>query len=282
MQPVFREAPPAPGLRGWVSRYQIIQLDFRATAAPPAKAYWPRPASALAFYPRDPEVVIRPGTGLTTAKPRAVLIGQPTAMEYRCGGRDFFVFQIEFRPGALYRLTGGLRSTELTDGFVDAEAVFPAEIRRANEALMAASGPDAMIRIANSLLTRLVAGAERRQGIPAHGADWAAGQLGGGPVNSLSRLADRAGLSVRQLHRSFLERVGVEPSVFGRIARFDRVLRARNLHPDWDWLSLALDAGYHDHRHMARDFHAFTGMGPGAFHLRELAAPERTFGLVET
>lgn len=282
MQPVFREAPPAPGLRDWVSRYQIIQLDFRAIAAPPAKAYWPRPASALAFYPRDPEVVIRPGTGLSAVKPRAVLIGQPTAMEYRCGGRDFFVFQIEFRPGALYRLTGGLRSTELTDGFVDAEAVFPREVRWANEALMAASNPDAMIEIANVMLMGLVTGAEGRRGVSPSGADWAAGQLCAGAAGPLSRLADLAGLSARQLHRGFLERVGVEPSVFGRIARFDRLLRARNLHSDWDWLSLALDAGYHDHRHMARDFHAFTGLSPSAFYLREMTAPERKFGLVET
>jgi len=281
LQPVFRETAPCPGLRGWVSRYQIIHLDFRAIEAPPAKAYWPRPASALAFYPRDPEVVSRAGTGAET-KPRAVLIGQPTAMEHRCGGRDFFVFQVEFRPGALYRLTGGLRSTQLTDAFVDAEAVFGREASQAASALSDAEDADVMIGIVDAFLTRLVARTQARRGVGEHGADWAAERLCLNGVGSLSRLADRAGLSSRQLHRSFLDRIGVEPSVFGRIARFDRLLRARNAYPDWDWLSLALHEGYHDHRHMARDFQSFTGLSPGAFYLQELAAPERHFGHLET
>ncbi|WP_298163033.1 helix-turn-helix domain-containing protein [Brevundimonas sp.] len=281
MKPVFRDALPAPALRGWVSRYQIIQLDFRSVAAAPAKAYWPRPACALAFYPRDPEIVSRPSAGLSVTKPRAVLIGQATAMEYRCGGRDFCVFQVEFRPGALFRLTGGLRSVELTDGFVDAEVVLGRDVASAASALSAVDTADAMVPIVDELMSRLVARAEQRRRIDGHAADWAAHQLGVGATGSLSRLADRAGLSTRQLHRSFLDRIGVEPSVFGRIARFDRLLRARNTHHDWDWLSLALDAGYHDHRHMARDFQAFTGLSPSAFYRQELEAPERHFGHLE-
>lgn len=282
MQAIFRNALPSTALRGWVSRYQIIQLDFRSAHAPPAKAYWPRPASALAFYPRDPETVVRAEDGVIRSKPRSVLIGQATGLEYRSGGRDFFVFQAEFHPGALFRLTGGLRSTELTGRFEDAEAVFPREIIEANRQLAQASDVDAMIVIVDRLLLGLVEKAAPRHRMKPSGADWAARRLCGGKVTSLSDLAERAGMSPRQLHRSFMERMGVEPSVFGRIGRFDRLLRARNLHRDWDWLSLALDAGYYDHRHMARDFRSFTGMSPGRFDALELAAPERQFGHVET
>jgi AraC-like DNA-binding protein len=282
MQPIFRTAAPNPALRSWVRHYQIIGLNFRGLGAPPAKAYWPRPASALAFYPRDPETVSRPDRANALAKPRSVLIGQTTGLEYRCGGEDFFVFQVEFLPGALYRLTGGLRSTELTDDFVDAEAVFPRDLPEANRALADAVDIDAMIAIVDTLLLRFVDRAKGRRGLSETASDWAARRLCNGPAPSLSRLADQAGLSTRQMHRAFLDRVGVEPSLFGRIGRFDRLLRARNLHRDWDWLSLALDAGYYDHRHMARDFQAFTGMSPGAFYARELAAPERQFGHAET
>lgn len=282
MQPVFRTASPSPALRGWVSRYQIIHLDFRSVGAPPPKAYWPRPASALAFYPRDPETVSRAGNDLVRTKPRSAIIGQATHLEHRCGGQDFFVFQAEFHPGALYCLTGGLKSTDLTGDFEDAEAVFPRRVAEANRALAEAEDVETMIAVVDALLIGLVNIATARPRMDTNACDWAARRLCEEPIGSLSALADRAGLSTRQLHRSFLDRIGVEPSMLGRISRFDRLLRTRNLNRDWDWLSLALDAGYYDHRHMARDFHQFTGMSPSGFHALEMAAPERQFGHSET
>jgi len=282
VQPVFRTASPSPALRGWVSRYQIIHLDFRSAGAPPPKAYWPRPASAMAFYPRDPEVVTRADNGPVRTKPRSVIIGQATQLEHRRGGQDFFVFQAEFHPGALYRLTGGLKSTDLADDFEDAEAVFPRRVAQANRALAEAEDVETMIAVVDALLIDLVTIAAARPRMDSNACDWAARQLCGKPIASLSDLAGRAGLSTRQLHRGFLNRIGVEPSMLGRVSRFDRLLRARNLNRDWDWLSLALDAGYYDHRHMARDFQLFTGMSPSGFHALEMAAPERQFGHAET
>ena len=65
---------------------------------------------------------------------------------------------------------------------------------------------------------------------------------------------------------------------FGRVARFDRLVRLANLAPQARWLDLALDAGYHDHQHLARDFRVFTRMSPYEFRQLELQVPERRFG----
>jgi AraC-like DNA-binding protein len=277
MTPVFQFLPPTPALRGWVRQHQVIRLRFDAGTPVPVKPYWPRPAAALAFYLRDAEqVATAPGTP-AQRKPRAALIGQPTVATLRQGGLDFSVYQIEFEPGALYRLTG-LPLDELTDAWVDAEQVFPPSFRALVDRLAQHDDPAALIALAEAWLLPQTLAPRRA----AAAADRIAGLLladAGGA--GLEALALTHGLDVRQLRRQFAARTGVNPRLFGRVARFDRLVRLANLSPQARWLDLALDAGYHDHQHLARDFREFTGMAPSAFRALELQAPERRFGFRE-
>jgi hypothetical protein len=103
MARVFLFRAPSPALRDVIACHQIIRLRFSPDQPVPSKPYWPRPAIALAFYPRDAERVLGIGDGAASRKPRAALIGQPTILTQRQGGDDFGVYQIEFCPGALYR-----------------------------------------------------------------------------------------------------------------------------------------------------------------------------------
>lgn len=276
MLPVFHFAPPSPPLRGWVRQHQVIRLRFGAGLAVPVKPYWPRPAAALAFYLRDAEHVAAAPGAPQRRKPRAVIIGQPTVATLRQGGLDFSVYQIEFEPGALYRLTG-LPMDSLTDEWVDAEQVFPASFRALVDRLAQHDEATELIAQAEAwLLPQLLA--PRR---PVAAADRVAQWLLNGDASGLDRLALSHGLDVRQLRRQFAARTGVSPRLFGRIARFDRLVRLANLAPQARWLDLALDAGYHDHQHLARDFREFTGLSPSAFRQLEMQAPERLFGFRE-
>lgn len=277
MTPVFQFLPPTPALRGWVRQHQVIRLRFDAGTPVPVKPYWPRPAAALAFYLRDAEQVAAAPGAPAQRKPRAALIGQPTVATLRQGGLDFSVYQIEFEPGALYRLTG-LPLDELTDAWVDAEQVFPPGFRALVDRLAQHDDPATLIALAEAWLLpqtlaprRAAAAADRIARLLL--AD--AGSAG------LEALALTHGLDVRQLRRQFAARTGVNPRLFGRVARFDRLVRLANLSPQARWLDLALDAGYHDHQHLARDFREFTGMAPSAFRALELQAPERRFGFQE-
>jgi AraC-like DNA-binding protein len=276
MPPVFHFAPPSPALRGWVRQHQVIRLRFAGGLAVPVKPYWPRPAAALAFYLRDPEqVTLLPGA-LQRTKPRAVVIGQPTVATLRQGGLDFSVYQIEFEPGALYRLTG-LPLDTLTDDWVDAEALFPPSFRQLVDRLAQHEEPEQLIAHAEAWLMPLVLAPRRRLAA----ADGVAQQLLQADGPGLDALALAHGLDVRQLRRQFAARTGVSPKLFGRVARFDRLVRQANLAPQARWLDLALDAGYHDHQHLARDFREFTRMSPSEFRQLELQAPERQFGFQE-
>lgn len=275
MTPLFRTLPPGPALRGWVRHHQIIRFRFSGTNGAPIKPYWPRPAGALAFYPRAPETLVDARGAELVVKPRVSLIGQPTVLTYRQGGADFCVYQIEFEPGALHRLMGGSLAS-LTDEALDAEAVFP-DLTKVADRIAGARTGEVMIAVAESWLAGKIDACRHA----ADATDWAARRLITGEARSLDRLAQRAGLTPRSFHRAFRERMGVSPKLFARIARLDRTIRARNSAPDNDWLSLAIDAGYYDHQHMARDFRDLCLSSPTAFYAVEQSAPERMFDLAE-
>lgn len=274
---IFETRRASPALRGFVRQHQLIRLHFASGSTVPVKPYWPRPAPALAFYLRAPEVVSAPGHP-AVKKPRAVFIGQPSIVTWRQGGHDFAVYQIELQPGALHRLTG-LSMQELMDGWVDAEAVLPVSFRALIRQLedLADSDADSLIAAAESWLWSYWSHGARDD----HAADLGARWLIANPGLSIDRLADRLALSARQMRRSFVERVGGSPKLLARVARFDTLVRIKNRAPGQDWLTAALAAGYYDHQHLRRDFHQFTSASPTEFMALEQTAPERSFGLRE-
>jgi AraC-like DNA-binding protein len=74
-------------------------------------------------------------------------------------------------------------------------------------------------------------------------------------------VASRVELGERQLERLFLERVGVSPKRFARIARLQRVLP---LLDSTDLATIALRGGFSDSSHVVREVRALCGVTPGA------------------
>jgi AraC-like DNA-binding protein len=280
MEGIYDYRPPSPVLRDYVRMLQIVGCSFPASMAVlPVKAYWPRAENSLAFYPKDPEKLEYGFDGNQLNKPQSTLNGQYSIVTNRHVGRDFMVFQVQFQPGALFRLTG-IPSHELTNSFIDAEAVFSAEISRVNERLSYCRHYTEMIGVIETFLLYLIGRARYR--------DWR-------PIDRISRfllqhpntasldwLADQACLSQRQFYRQFVAREGVSPKLYERIARFENAMKRKNAQPAKDWLSVALDLGYYDYQHLVRDFKEFTSLTPNGFLLAEAQGPERAFGMRET
>jgi hypothetical protein len=57
---------------------------------------------------------------------------------------------------------------------------------------------------------------------------------------SIDWLANQSCLSVRQFIRKFEERIGISAKTLARITRFDKAYRMKNLHPEYDWLFIAV------------------------------------------
>jgi AraC-like DNA-binding protein len=118
--------------------------------------------------------------------------------------------------------------------------------------------------------TRLVEGLrelddERQQ---ARLEDFVEGAIAGGPgcdaaiSSAIRQLTNNEavaveGLSMRQLQRRFLHRVGASMREYQSILRFRRVFDAIETEPDWARSALA--AGYFDQAQMARDFRRYLG-----------------------
>ncbi len=78
-------------------------------------------------------------------------------------------------------------------------------------------------------------------------------------------------LSERQLRRRFLRDVGVGPAAFARVVRLHRLLGLAPRSPAGTTLArLAVDAGYSDESHLARDTRELAGVTPTVL-LREHA-----------
>lgn len=277
---IFDYRLPSPALREYVRLYQIIGCEFPASFQElPVKAYWPRAENCLSFFPRDVEKIEYRFDGKLLASPRSRLYGQHTIATNRHVGRDFMVFQVQFQPGALYRLTG-LPLSELTNACVDAEAIFSTELQRVNERLSYTEHYTDMIPIVENFLLYLMSRARYRYVRPIDKVWHCILQKPNGL--SLDWLADQACLSQRQFYRQFIECGGASPKLYARIARFEKAMKLKNSQPQLDWLSVAVQLGYYDYQHLVRDFKEFTRLTPNKFLLEEAKAPERAFGAVET
>jgi transcriptional regulator GlxA family with amidase domain len=95
-------------------------------------------------------------------------------------------------------------------------------------------------------------------------------------------LAKESCLSMRQFQRLFKERMGVSPKYFTKVVRFENAYRMKNIHPNMDWLTIAVHCGYHDYQHLAKDYQSITSKLPNEFHELELLSPERILGEVDT
>ncbi|QJW89414.1 AraC family transcriptional regulator [Spirosoma taeanense] len=280
---IFDYRPPSPALWEYVRLYQIVGFSFPDTVEVPVKPYWPRAENYLTFHPRNPIVVEHINGSKEIWKPRSLLIGQATGITNRQPLHDFVLFQIVFQPGALFRLTG-IPAHELANTFVDAEAVFAPEINLVNERLSSTDNHLEMISIVEAFLHYQI---RRRSTAYSRHCQQPIDRVSQFLLQSpspfvLDWLADQACLSTRQFYNLFVQRMGISPKLYARIARFDQTVKLKNAQPTKDWLSIALELGYYDYQHLVRDYKEFTKLTPSKFCQRESNAPERTFGKAET
>ena len=274
---LLKDFIPAPDVQEFVQLYRIVHLSFAHGESVPVKAYPPRPEHCLAFYPFDTEIVEYKNSGRIVKNIPVVLYGQFSEVTNRSIGKNFLVVQIIFNPGALFRLTG-IAATALTNEYIDAENIFSSQLQNINEQLFFATTYPAMITIVNNFVRSLI----KKQQKPKLLLDDACTLLlqKNGSL-SIDALAKQACLSTKQLDRKFNERTGVNPKLYAKIIRFDRAFRFKNSHPHLDWLRIAVECNYYDYQHLVKDYKAFTGLSPTAFHEIENNAPERKFGLSE-
>ena len=274
---LLKDFLPSSILREYIKYFGIVHFSFSGKETIPVKAYTPKTGDSIEFFLRDPEYVSYPDDNKKHKRSSAIIVGQHTLVTNRYVGHEFLFLNINFQPGAFYRLTG-IPSYKLTNTYIDAEAVFPKEIRLINEQLKNARSYTEIITLAESFILMLIKQSKK----DSHRIDMAAKILLQSTDHiSMDWVAKESCLSSRQFERKFKERMGIAPALFARLARFDRAFKMKNATPGKDWLSIAIQCGYHDYQHLVRDYKDFTALTPTAFFQTDNQAPERIFGLHE-
>lgn len=195
-------------------------------------------------------------------QPRMLMIGEVRRPVIVTPARRVAILGVRFRPGGM-RPFVPFPVLELTDSIIELESAWGTLVPELEEKLHQAPSMPERIRLLETFL--LGRAGERLQPdmMVASAVDEI--MISGGMAR-IDHLAERLGISGRQLERRFLMTVGITPKVFSRITRFQRTFRVMERRDSTaDWHSIAFRAGYYDQAHFIRDFKEFAGLTPSAY-----------------
>lgn len=257
----YHQTPPPPALAGIVARFSQRRCRD-AQRHVPAFGLPARLDRFIEFYLGEP-VHVALEAQPAQAVPDVVLVAPHT----RPGKRlqmvgDVDTFTIHFEPTGLHRLFG-LPLVGLADHAVQASDALGAPVLQLRDRLARAGDFAARVACASAWLGGRLTAARPQDALDA--------LLGATPDAGLTEAARVAawarqlGWSERHLHRRFVERTGLSPSLHGRLLRFQGLMQAHARAPDAPLTQLALEAGYFDQSHCIRECRVFTGQPPRAF-----------------
>jgi len=174
------------------------------------------------------------------------------------GGID--QINISFFPGAAGSFVG-LSMAELVDEMAAPGDVWPRQFRQALADLAPLSAEQRVARLSQLLLSRL----EPRRALhpQVHEAVRRIRQMRGRV--RVATLAHEVNLSLSQLERAFKDQIGLTPKLLARQTRVAAVAADAMRHGPPAWARLAVNYGYADQAHFARDFRDLTGLTPSEF-----------------
>lgn len=172
--------------------------------------------------------------------------------------QDFFC--IRFKPGGSYpffRIPARL----FADGFFTLEELFDSSYKIIEEKLFHAEDDNKRIEIIEGYLFRKL-----DEQPPDYTFVSNSLRLLGGPVPlQIHGLAERLNTNYKTIERKFSNVVGMMPSHFLKIRRFNKALLTIYSLKYTTLVEAAYDAGYYDQSHFNREFRQLTGRSPGEF-----------------
>jgi AraC-like DNA-binding protein len=159
---------------------------------------------------------------------------------------------VRFRPDAGAAL--GVPARELFDQSVALDALLARPLRSVAARILEAGSPDGALAVLTALLQRIPYSRDPLVETALEALD---DPRGGASVAAVARSLQ---VSERQLSRRFLARVGIAPKRYAGLRRFERATLA--LRSQGSLAAAALDAGYYDQPHLAREIRGFAGMTP--------------------
>lgn len=221
-------------------------------------SYPPTPVHCIIFYLNSPIRAKKLGEITFERKPDCVVVGpQLTSVDIELSN-DHRAVMIGFQPGGLFRFLG-IPMTEMFDDGVDGFYVLDKDIKSLIDELREIEQPELINDKVQGWLFKKMQNA--RELLPF---DWALRRLlNAGNAYSIDDVARDACLSLRQFQRKCNERLGMNPKLYARIARFSKAYSMYEANQKLTWSHICYRCGYFDQMHFIRDFKEFAGITPG-------------------
>ncbi|MCB8966396.1 MAG: AraC family transcriptional regulator [Ardenticatenaceae bacterium] len=193
-----------------------------------------------------------------------ILTGQTTRPTEIASDLDTTGFGIKLRIGAVYALFD-IPAYEITNCVINLEDILGNSASELVERASEASTPLEKTRHVERIFMRLAQRNRKKNFSPELAVLEA---LTNSHFSTLSCLAEQFGYSSRQLQRKLKNFIGLTPTLFKRISRFEKALQL--IQPpvskgNFAWCDIAFRCGYSDQAHFIRDFREFTGYSPTAY-----------------
>jgi AraC-like DNA-binding protein len=256
--PGAQTLPPTAALGAFIHSFEYHPHPCRApgTTVP----LLPGPSVTLAIALRETWEAIELRSGLRRRWPDTVLTGPKTyrvAELFSSGNPSYFV--VVFQPGATYRLFG-VPAYRLVNQSLSAEKLLGPSVASLRDQIRSAHTPADMRRAAESFFLERCESAQRVSVVD-QVAQLQLQSHGSVPVAELIRAS---GYRRHQFEREFIKRVGLQPKLYARVARFHYVLRLRAAHPALSWMAISHEAGYFDQNHLVKEFWQLIGNAPSS------------------
>jgi AraC-like DNA-binding protein len=253
---LFRSYRPSPPLCDFIENFWIYK-GFESPVL--RERIFPSGTFELVFNLRDDEIRIYKNTqsdecrrfsGAIVSGPYAASFVTDTALEASVMG-------VHFKPGGAFPFLGPT-ADELRDRHIGLEMIWGYAAVEIRERLCEITSLVRRFRLLEKFLAYRLFHPLQHHSAVALGLV----TLEGAGRQMTCELAREAGLSEKRFIDVFKFEVGLNPRLFSRIRRFQRVLGRVQRSGAPDWAQLALSHGYFDQSHLIRDFVAFSGLSP--------------------
>ena len=249
----FRHAryPPSGDLGFFVEHYWAVGWDLRGEE------------------PRLAETLPHPCVHLVVEEGRSGVVGVMRGRFSRQLAGEGRVFGVKFRPGAFHPFWGSPVSG-LTDRRLDLGEAFGADGASLEEAILALEDERARVGVAEAFLRGRLPERDPNVRTTSRVAGLIAADR---TVTRVEDVAARSGMGKRTLQRLFERYVGVGPKWVIRRYRLHEAAERLAAGDAPNLAELALELGYFDQAHFAKDFEKVVGVAPAKYARRARSTP---------
>lgn len=268
---ICKRIKPHAFVSDFIKEYLLIHLNFHESEEVPVKAYPINPKQGITFQFKGFLTAETPSLQTKERRPKVNIFGISNARQNLYQTHEFMLVNVEFQPGFLSHFLN-IHMAEIHNGNLDASLILGSEVEAVNDELANAHNYDSLAPVLDNYFIKKIKKL-KTDFIPL---DTIGKLIYDNPTGfKLDRLAKAACMSHRTFENKFLEKTGVTPKYFARACRFYRAYETKELFPDIDWLSIAVQNGFSDYQHLVKDFKHFAEYTPNVFLQQVHLNPEK-------